>query len=392
MPCRMSDPHWQALLNHWTDSLRTGTFVHLHLGNYQGTEPDLRQLRLRRVDLRGGPRLSCVRRYRTRDLTANHPLDAGPALLAAASAEGFAAAHLATTAGDWELSLLPNGKTRLRRLPARQTVTPPTAHDRAPQRLITEAAPFLHALGVVDADGKVAPSMGDKFRQVVHFASILHSLATSTEWPAGKPRRLYDMGCGKGVLTFAAWHLFHHVLHNPLQVFGVEQRPELVAAANRTAQALPAPSLEFVEGSIVSHAVADADIVIALHACNTATDEALAAAVASGARLIIAAPCCHQELRPQLRCPPAIDGLLEDGIVIERMAELVTDRLRCLLLACHGYKTRQFEFIDAAHTHKNTMIAAQWAPSPARTTAARATYDRLTAAFDIRQFALARLL
>ncbi|MBV9958875.1 MAG: methyltransferase, partial [Acidobacteria bacterium] len=160
----------------------------------------------------------------------------------------------------------------------------------------------------------------------------------------------------KGYLTFATYDYFNHVRGIRARVTGVDAREELVSLCNDIARAAEFDGLEFRQGFIRETEVAEVDILIALHACNTATDEAMFKGIAAGAAIIICAPCCHQELRPQMVAPQVLRGVLRHGIMLEREAELATDGLRALLLEQHGYATKVFEFISTEHTQKNTMI------------------------------------
>ena len=162
------------------------------------------------------------------------------------------------------------------------------------------------------------------------------------------------MGCGKGYLTFALATL----LGARAGVLGVEVRPELVAPCNDLARSQGFAQLHFAAGTIADTPLEGADVVIALHACDTATDDALARGLAAGATLLVVAPCCQKELRPQLAAPPVLADALRHGIFQERQAEFVTDALRAQLLEWAGYRTKVFEFISTEHTPKNLMLAA----------------------------------
>jgi hypothetical protein len=203
------------------------------------------------------------------------------------------------------------------------------------------------------------------------------------------------MGSGKGYLTFALASL----LGPRAQITGIERRADLVTLGNRIARECNlAPHLTFVEGDIPvpAHPASNLqlDVLIALHACDTATDDALAAGHAAGARLLVVAPCCQKELRPQLVAPPVLADALRHGIFQERQAEFLTDALRALLLEAAGYRTKVFEFIDSEHTAKNLMIAA-WRPANAPTELSPGPAQRaraLAAFYGIREHRLSRHL
>jgi SAM-dependent methyltransferase len=232
--------------------------------------------------------------------------------------------------------------------------TPANDHDRSKARAIPADAPWLRALDVTDDRGRPRPGMADKFRQIERFAELLGHLIAEAPWAPGRELTVFDMGCGKGYLTFAVSAL----LGARARVCGVEARPELVDFCARTAAAEGfGPKLEFRAGTIADTPIDSADLLIALHACDTATDDALARGIAAGAGLLVVAPCCQKELRPALAAPPVLAAALRHGIFRERQAEFVTDALRAQLLEWAGYRTKVFEFISTEHTAKNTMIA-----------------------------------
>lgn len=196
------------------------------------------------------------------------------------------------------------------------------------------------------------------------------------------------MGCGKGYLTFAACEWLQRAGWNA-SILGVEARAELVDLCNRVARENNFTRLRFETGDIASTSVGGADALIALHACDTATDDAIAKGVAAGARLIVVSPCCHKELRPRLRPPPELAGALRHGILLERHAEFATDALRAALLEWAGYSTKVFEFVATEHTAKNLMIAAVKRAAPVGRAAAEQRARQLAAFYGIQSQRLA---
>ena len=248
-------------------------------------------------------------------------------------------------------------------------------------------APWLRALGVTNDQGRPREGMAAKYRQIQKFAELVSHLIREAGLEEG-PLRVVDMGCGKGYLTFAVSAL----LGERAQVRGIEARPELVALTNQAAAAAGwSGRLSFEAGTIEAAPIAATDLLIALHACDTATDEALAKGIEAGAKLLVVSPCCQKELRPQLTPPPVLADALAHGILQERQAEFVTDALRASLLEWAGYRTRVFEFISTEHTAKNLMIAAIRTQAPGDP--GRAERLRAFAAFyGIRRQSLARQL
>jgi SAM-dependent methyltransferase len=210
---------------------------------------------------------------------------------------------------------------------------------------------------VIDATGKVRVSRADKHRQLERYLEIIAHLVRACGWTPNSTVELVDMGCGKGYLTFGVWHLLNHRLGLRANVLGIDARSDLVAKSNAVAQRLGAATLRFVQGDIASVALARIDGLIALHACNTATDHAIVRGVRAGAKLIVVSPCCHQELRPLLGRPGVLAPLLQHGILAERLSEWLTDGLRLLRLEQAGYDTRVIEFVASEHTPRNLLIA-----------------------------------
>jgi hypothetical protein len=376
-------------------ALADGSFVRLVLGKPRTGQP-LIKLTAELVATARGTRLQLHFRERQRDLT--KPADASIIVAAFTEHVGTAlgSAHLYTTTGLWQFELNKKGEARLTRgrglAPA---AAAPVPHDRVKVRAIAPTdAPWLRALGLAGEDGCIRADATDKFRQINRYVELLLPLCEQAGLAGRQTVRVFDMGAGKGYLTFAAWHAISHTLGRRAEVTGVEARPELVELCNAAALASRCEGLGFVSGRIVDTAVPSADVLIALHACDTATDEALFRGIRAGAALIVAAPCCHQEIRPQLRAPAELASLARHGIFAERLSDMLTDSLRALLLEANGYSVKVFEFIDADHTPKNTMIAAVRRTHPDATAAAKAQaeFDALKTRFGISHQHLETLL
>ncbi len=394
-------------------SVADGTFVKLTLGKPAPTRTDatLQNVFVRPVALKTGPHLTFIARHTTRDVTKNHAPAAALAEIESLLGLDFLDAHLFTAAQTAQLETQPDGTARLR-LKAVATspsaTAAPASHNQPKHYLIPSDSPWLESLGVLNNRGQPRDGMADKFRQIQKFAELLQHLVTEA-FPAPSDSqlstippqlRVVDAGSGKGYLTFALAALLGERAH----VTGIEARPELVALCNRVAQqhAL-AHRLTFRAGTITDTAL-DApsigsassvseienqkskienqiDLLIALHACDTATDDALALGLSAGARLLVVSPCCQKELRPQLTAPAVLADALRHGIFQERHTEFVTDALRAQLLEWAGYKTKVFEFVSTEHTAKNLMISAIRARAPGTPDDATAQRIRAFAAF-----------
>jgi SAM-dependent methyltransferase len=331
-----------------------GSLVKLTLGKPLGRDPTLGNLFVRPVILKSGPQLAFVWRYETRDITKNHGAAEALRLLEHLIGSDFLDAHLFTTAQSVQLQT-GSGKPRLRIRTLGGASATAVGHDHQKNRAIGARAPWLRALGVTDERGRPAAAMADKFRQIERFAELLGHLLKEAPLPPDRRLRVFDMGCGKGYLTFATSEL----LGERAQVCGIEARADLVDFCRRVAVEQGfGDRLSFRQGTIADTAVDSADILIALHACDTATDDALYKGIAAGAALLVVAPCCQKEIRPQLVAPPVLSDALRHGVFEERQAEFATDALRAQLLEWAGYRTKVIEFISTEHTAKNVMITA----------------------------------
>ncbi|MCR6673785.1 SAM-dependent methyltransferase [Devosia ginsengisoli] len=335
------------------------TLVGLRLGGYHGSEADLKTIDVKKIVAKGVEKFSFTFHYKTRDIIKNQIQPEALGNLRTALRDEFRSARLATT--EFDLTFERNGdKVRLKRSEVAGRAAPPTTHDRAKNRPLGETnKPWLHALGITGKDGQVRNDAQDKFRQINKMVEIFAPLIQAIK--ADKPR-IIDMGAGKGYLDFALYDYLATVANRPADIIGVELRDKLVADGNATAAASGFSGLSFVPGTILDYDAAGADAVIALHACDTATDDAIYQGIKAGAALIAVAPCCHKQIRRQMEAgkPAAELGvLLRHGIFLERQAEMVTDTLRALLLELSGYRVKVFEFVSDAHTPKNNLVVAE---------------------------------
>jgi hypothetical protein len=335
------------------------TLIKLKLAGYHGGEADLKSIDVKKIVAKGSEKFSFTFHYKTRDIIKNFIQPEALGHLRTALKDEFRSAQLATT--EFDMSFERNGdKVRLKRTEIAGRAAPSTDHNRAKNRPLAETdKPYLHALGISGKDGQVRNDAQDKFRQINKMVEIFAPLIQAIK--ADKPR-IVDMGAGKGYLDFALYDYLANVANRPAEVVGVEMRHKLVEDGNATAAASGFADLSFVPGTILDYDADGADAVIALHACDTATDDAIFKGIAAGAALIAVAPCCHKQIRRQMEAgkPAAqLDVLLRHGIFLERQAEMVTDTLRALLLELSGYRTKVFEFVSDAHTPKNNLIVAE---------------------------------
>lgn len=239
-------------------------------------------------------------------------------------------------------------------------------HDQVKKRLLDSSDPFLREVGIADAEGRIKPTRQDKYRQVEEFLRLLAPTlenainAGHIHAPTkSSPLKIVDLGCGNAYLTFAA-HQYLMSTNVPVQVVGIDIRPESLKRNTEIAQRLGISStIEFRAEEISRSSVVGADVVIALHACDTATDDAIAWAVNNDAKLILVAPCCHHDLQSQLVDSPAPWQIVTKyGLLEERFADLLTDALRAHILKLVGYRSEVIEFVGGEHTPRNLMIRA----------------------------------
>lgn len=234
------------------------------------------------------------------------------------------------------------------------------AHNRKKRYVLEEGKPveFLVDLGVMTKEGKIVRTRYDKFRQINRFLEFIEDILPNLD--PGRETTIIDFGCGKSYLTFAMYHYLHCLKGYPVRIIGLDLKKDVISRCNLLAEQYGYEKLRFYHGDIASYEGVDhVDMVVALHACDTATDYALAKAVRWGARVILSVPCCQHELNRQMK-NEQMKPVFQYGLIKERMAALYTDALRAQLLEGQGYRTQILEFIDMEHTPKNILIRAVW--------------------------------
>lgn len=340
-----------------SESISTNKFVKLSLGNYHGNETELKQLYVRRVVVKRSNVLSFTYRYKTRDIFKNYSIPEGIALITHLISNDFRICTLRTT--EFELIAEHNkkGDVAIRRT-SLKSEKPSLVHNREKKRLIeADGKSYLHELNITDKDGVVVKNAQDKYRQINRYIEILGSLIK--ELPTEQIKTVVDMGSGKGYLTFALYDYLHSILKLDVSVTGVEFRKDLVDLCNGISKRSEFSGLGFIQGTIEEYPVDSIDLLIALHACDTATDEAIYKGIKANAGLIVVAPCCHKQIRKEIEAHKVKNDfsfVTKHGIFLERHAEMLTDGLRALILEYFGYKTKVFEFISDIHTPKNILI------------------------------------
>ena len=363
-------------------------------GRQRGQQPTWRRAELRYVDLKAGRHLQITTYDQTQAHTANHALgDAARDAVDALLDEPFGNWHVDTTTQTHQVRVTKKLEAVVHTTDRGQEVEVERGHDRDKTRLLPEDDPVFAALGLTDAQGRLKPSRQAKYRQVEEFLRLLDASITDAldkghlRRPTPEdPLRIADLGCGNAYLTFAAQRYLAEVRELPVRVTGVDVK-EQSREHNAAVAAQLGVDADFVVGSIGGVELAEApEVVLALHACDTATDEALARAIEWDAQLVLAAPCCHHDIAAQLRkapTPTPYAMLTRHGILRERLADTLTDALRASLMRQQGYRVDVVQFVESQHTPRNTMLRAVRTGAPVKGGSVRKEYDELVDAWGI---------
>lgn len=344
------------LIQHISENFENNTLIKLTLSNKRSKADDLSNVFIKPAIIKGETLLSFVYRYSTKDVTKNFVIEEAAVEILSLLTDHFLNADLFTSESDFSLLSNKRGNSKLLKKPASSTEIPLFSHDKIKRRFIQpEGNIYLRELGVLTADFKVKADMQDKFKQINKYVEIIDGILKNSE--ESETLSVVDMGSGKGYLTFALYDYLKKNMAGNIQVTGVEFRPDLVEKCNKIAADAGFEDLIFIEGTIEKATLPDFNMLIALHACDTATDEAIYRGIRAKAPIIICAPCCHKQIRKQMKPNNILQEITRHGILEERQAEMLTDTLRALIMEAYGYKTRVFEFIATEHTPKNVLIA-----------------------------------
>lgn len=379
-----------------SSSVNNASWIRLVLSKQRASDQQLR-LTVRLIHIKDAPALSFLYSYQTRDITKNvDPID-GLAEIRHLLVETFKSAHLLTSTDEVQLNISKKNRvhwsSRKRKVTAEgETQLPLSSHNREKKRFVDITRPFLTALGVTDQNHRLIPAMARKWKQVNKFIEIFSQALVQSQVSSDQPLQVVDFGAGKGYLTFAVHDYLINSAHSHSQVVGVELRSELVTLCNQAAANLANDGLTFVCGDVKTHAPKRTDVMIALHACDTATDYAIHYGIRAKASVIMCSPCCHKQIRPQMSSPEQLKPMLQYGVHLGQEAEMVTDALRALLLEAHGYQAKVFEFVSLEHTNKNKMILAIRKPDTGNTSQYLTEIEAIKAFYGITEHCLESLL
>ena len=347
--------HIEQFLSILKASLTNNTFIKLSLGNYKGSEEHLKNIYVKKIQLKEDEKLSFTYRYQTKDIVKNFSIPEAIALITDfISLDKFRQTSVFTLESDAVFEFNPKNQSSFKKNKPSHTQLPSLDHNIQKHRLIaTNDKAYLQLLKITDEKGLVINSSQDKYKQINHYVELLSPLIKNL--PKHDALNVLDMGAGKGYLTFALYDYLTQVLKLNAKVIGVEYRKDLVELCNGFAKQSHFNGLTFSQGTIKDFETKHTNVLIALHACDTATDEAIYKGITAQADLIVVAPCCHKQIRreiEQYKTKNELDFLLKHGIFLERQAEMVTDGIRSLILEYFGYTTKVFEFISGEHTPK----------------------------------------
>ncbi len=388
----MSDDK-QKFINLFLEKIESGSFVKATLGKKRGGDEQLKNIYVTPVNLKAGINLSFLYRYKTRDEVKNFSATEAAEVINSLVGVEFLSCHLFSTDRNVELSYSRKLKSKLHFSKASFQTVGSTDHNKKKNRFVSaENNQYLQLLGVVSSSGQISKKKEKKFRQIDKFIEIIDGIIRSSDLMGREKITVVDMGAGKGYLTFALFDYLKNTLKIEADIVGVEARQDVVDKCNKIAGQVGFAGLSFVKGYISDYEFESADLLIALHACDTATDDSIYKGVLAKSEVIVCAPCCHKEISPQISCENSNSELMGFGILKERQAAIVTDGLRALLLKSQGYKTNVFEFISSEHTAKNIMISAVKSKSPVDVDSINAEIESIKSLWGVKKHHLQSLL
>ena len=333
------------------------TLVKMTLSKPVQKHDELRNIYVKPVLIKEKRLYAFTYHYERRDEVKNYDVAQMLDLLREMLPERFLNAVLFTVDEDITLLISAKGKATIQTKKVQECREQNLEHDKQKVRLINPANPWWYQLGLTTREGKITADMQHKFKQIYKYAEIVESLIKPMKFDGTV--HIADMGAGKGYLTFALYELLTQRLSMDVDIKGVEIRPDLVLKINEIIKSSNLKGMEFVESSIEAYRPEKLDVLIALHACNTATDDAIASGIKAGTELIVCAPCCHKQIRQEMERSGKVDFITRYGIFLERQAVMITDTIRALILEYFGYKTQIMEFIEMEHTPKNVLLVGK---------------------------------
>ncbi len=347
----------EKFLNRVSESAAQSTLVKMTLSKPAQKHDELRNIYVKPVLIKEKRLFNFTYHYERRDEVKNYDVEQMLDVLKGMIPDRFLNAVLFTVSDDVTLLISSKGKATIQIKKVQECREQSLEHDKQKVRLINPANPWWCQLGLTTREGKITADMQHKFKQIYKYAEIVESLVKPMKFDGTV--HIADMGAGKGYLTFALYELLTQRLHLDVDIKGVEIRPDLVLKINEIIKSSGLKGLEFVKSSIEAFQPEKLDVLIALHACDTATDDAIAKGIRAGAELIVCAPCCHKQIRQEMERSGKVDAITRYGIFMERQAVMITDTIRALMMEYYGYKTQVMEFIEMEHTPKNVLLVGR---------------------------------
>ena len=347
----------EKFLNRVSESAAQSTLVKMTLSKPSQKHDELRNIYVKPVLIKEKRLFNFTYHYEHRDEVKNYDVEQMLDVLKGMIPDRFLNAVLFTVSDDVTLLISSKGKATIQIKKVQECREQSLEHDKQKVRLVNPANPWWCQLGLTTREGKITADMQHKFKQIYKYAEIVESLVKPMKFDGTV--HIADMGAGKGYLTFALYELLTQRLHLDVDIKGVEIRPDLVLKINEIIKSSGLKGLEFVESSIEAFQPKKLDVLIALHACDTATDDAIAKGIRAGAELIVCAPCCHKQIRQEMERSGKVDAITRYGIFMERQAVMITDTIRALMMEYYGYKTQVMEFIEMEHTPKNVLLVGR---------------------------------
>ncbi len=338
------------------DNLQENSLLQIKLVNGKNKAIEYNQIIIKPIVLKKGPQLSFVYRYPTKDITKNYNHTKSILLIKQYLEEDFSQSIAFTKNKDFHFSSFPNGKTKIKETKPTLSNSMSLSHDKQKARFINADRSYLKRLGVSSDNGLVKAKMNGKYKQINRFIELIDTFKLDLQ--KLETIGVADMGAGKGYLSFALYDYLTNQLKKKTIFEAVEIRENLVDLGNKISKESNFDGLQFVKSDIQAYQAQNIDILIALHACDTATDDAIQKGIESNASLIVCSPCCHKQVRKDMESNADTKHIIKHGILMERQAEILTDSIRALVLEYFGYKTNVIEFISAEHTSKNLLITA----------------------------------
>ncbi|MBQ3709939.1 MAG: SAM-dependent methyltransferase [Bacteroidales bacterium] len=347
----------ERFLNRVAEAAKQSTLVKMTLSKPVQKHDELRNIYVKPVLIKEKRLYAFTYHYERRDEVKNYDAEQMLTILKELIPSRFLNAVLFTVSEDVTLLVSSKGKATVQTKKVQECREQNLEHDKQKARLINPANPWWYQLGLTTREGKITADMQHKFKQIYKYVEIVESLVKPMKFEGTV--HIADMGAGKGYLTFALHELLTQRLNFDVDIKGVEIRPDLVLKINEIIKSSGLKGLEFVESSIEAYHPEKLDVLIALHACNTATDDAIASGIRAGAELIVCAPCCHKQIRQEMERSGVTDAVTRYGIFMERQAVMITDTIRALMMEYYGYKTQVMEFIEMEHTPKNVLLVGR---------------------------------